>query len=107
MASAGAEPAMSANDDFFKGKRPWSTIKDDVLRLYMPRYLAKVNTLGKRIKLIDGYAGMGVYDDGSEGSPLIMCRQAERCARGSYDAIFVNKDRRGLFSPRQDRAAGQ
>lgn len=70
----------------------WSVIKDTVLRNYMRPYLAKVNRLGRPILLVDCYAGPGMFDDGSVGSPLIMCEEAERQARGNYSAIFVNKD---------------
>ncbi len=78
-------------DDFFEGKRPWSIIKDEVLSSYMPPYIAKVNRLGRQILLIDGFAGPGIFDDGSFGSPLIMCKAAEKYAPGNYRAIFINK----------------
>jgi len=56
----------------------------------MPAYLAKVATLDRPILLVDGYAGPGIYDDHSPGSPLIMCAAAERVVRGKYIALFVN-----------------
>ena len=79
--------------EFFRGKRPWSKIKDKVIGGYMPAYLRKVAKLGKSILLIDGYAGPGVFDDGSPGSPLIMCSAAEEHVKGQYSAIFVNYNR--------------
>ncbi len=82
------------NDDFFEGKRPWSIIKDEVLSSYMPPYLAKVNRLGRPIILVDGFAGPGIFDDGSEGSPLIICKAAQERAAGNYQAFFINKDRK-------------
>lgn len=78
-------------DDFFEGKRPWSVIKDQVLQDYMSPYLAKVKTLGKRILLVDGFAGPGVFDDGKLGSPLVMCQAAEKYAPGNYKTFFINK----------------
>lgn len=83
---------MSKTDDFFQGKRTWSLIKDSVLRDYMRPYLAKVNRRRQPILLVDCYAGPGIFDDGTEGSPLIMCQEADRIVGGSYSAIFVNKD---------------
>lgn len=77
-------------DDFFAGKRPWSVIKDQVLRSYMPPYLNKVKSLQKPILLIDGFAGPGVFDDHSPGSPLVMCQAAEKHAKGNYRAFFFN-----------------
>lgn len=85
---------LSTEDAFFAGKRPWSRIKDSILGSYMPAYLRKVARLGKRIVLIDCFAGPGTFQDGTKGSPLIMCEVAEKHARGAYVAIFVNKERR-------------
>src|SRR5436305_12171705 len=82
------------SDDFFEGKRPWSKIKDGVLGKYMEPYLAKVNTRGQPILLIDGYAGPGVFEDNTLGSPLIMCEKAEERAKGNYHAIFINNKRK-------------
>lgn len=76
--------------DFFRSKRSWSKIKDKVLSEYMPAYLGKVARLGREILLVDGRAGPGVFDDGSYGSPIIMCEAAERYARDKYVALFVN-----------------
>ncbi len=78
-------------DDFFEGKRPWSVIKDQVLKQYMSPYLAKVKQLKKPILLVDGYAGPGVFDDGEPGSPLIMCQAAEKFTPRGYRAFFINK----------------
>ncbi len=83
-----------SSDDFFEGKRLWSKIKDEVLGNYMSPYLAKVNKRGQPILLIDGYAGPGIFEDGTRGSPLIMCEKAEERARGNYHAIFINKERK-------------
>jgi three-Cys-motif partner protein len=89
------EAAMSeSSDDFFEGKRTWSKIKDEVLEKYMTPYLAKVKTRGQRILLIDGFAGPGVFEDGTHGSPLIMCEKAEERAKGNYHAIFINNKRK-------------
>src|SRR5436305_14071547 len=60
----------------------------------MKPYLAKVNKRGQSILLIDGYAGPGVFEDGSHGSPLIMCEKAEEWAKGNYHAIFINNERK-------------
>ena len=42
---------------FFKGKQPWSKIKDAVLKSYLPPYLKKIATLDRQIILIDAFAG--------------------------------------------------
>ncbi len=78
------------DDNFFVGKRPWSLIKDQILRDYMPAYLNKVKKLRRPIVLIDGYAGPGKFEDGEPGSPLIICSNAEKHAKGLYSAHFFN-----------------
>src|SRR5437016_1890891 len=78
-----------SSDDLFEGKRPWSKIKDTVLADYMVPYLAKVNKLSRPILLIDGYAGPGIFEDGTRGSPIIMCEKAEDRVKGNYHAIFI------------------
>lgn len=80
-------------DDFFEGKRPWSRIKDRILGSYIRPYLAKVRGLGRPILLIDGYAGPGVFDDGTSGSPMILCSAANELVPGRYKAIFINKEK--------------
>jgi three-Cys-motif partner protein len=84
---------LASTSNFFEGKREWSKIKDQVLSKYMPAYLGKVNTLlpPRPILLIDGYAGPGIFDDGSKGSPYIICSVAEKQVKGNYQAIFINK----------------
>src|SRR5260370_29599182 len=89
------EAAMGeSSDDFFEGKRLWSKIKDEVLEKYIAPYLAKVNTRGQPILLIDGYAGPGVFEDGSHGSPIILCEKAEKLAKDNYHAILINKKKK-------------
>jgi three-Cys-motif partner protein len=77
---------------FFKGKRPWSKIKDRVLQNYLPPYLSKVSKLGRRIILIDAFAGPGKFEDGQPGSPLIISQMAEKYVAGQYLVFFVNHE---------------
>ncbi len=89
----GSDDPESMEGGFFKGKRPWSKIKDRILGQYMPPYLAKVATIEKPIILIDAFAGPGKFEDGSSGSPLIICQAAEQRVQDSYRAIFVNSEK--------------
>jgi len=84
----------STEGSFFKGKRPWSRIKDQILGQYMRPYLSKVSKLGKPIILIDAFAGPGKFKDGAAGSPLIICQAADQRVRDSYLAIFVNREKK-------------
>lgn len=85
---------MTTESEFFKEKRPWSRIKDEVLENYLAPYLKKVARLEQKIILVDAFAGQGVFDDESKGSPLILCENAERLVPDQYIAIFVNSDQR-------------
>jgi len=82
-----------STDDFFSAKRPWSRIKDAILGSYMSPYFAKLSkNPHHNFLIIDAFAGPGSFDDGSPGSPLIICEAAEKYAYGRYEAVFVNLD---------------
>ncbi len=84
----------STESNFFKGKREWSKLKDQVLQNYLPPYLAKVNKLKKRIILVDSFAGPGFFEEtGEEGSPVTFCRIAEQIVPNNYSAILVNRSK--------------
>lgn len=61
-------------DEFFREKRPWSTIKDSILAKYIACYLKTVQSRGRPIMIVDGFSGPGKFGDGSDGSPLIALR---------------------------------
>jgi len=88
---------MKTEDEFFRGKRPWSKIKDAVLRDYLPPYLGKVAKLGQQIILIDAFAGPGIFEkekgENRLGSPLIVFQTVEKYVRGKYLAIFMNSNK--------------
>lgn len=79
--------------EFFRAKRTWSKVKDEVLANYLSPYLAKVARLGKKIVFVDAFAGRGIFKDGSRGSPLIICEQAEKSVPNKYFAVFVNGEK--------------
>ena len=60
-----------ADDSFFDEKRSWSKRKDEIC--YLTAYLPKIMTVGKPVLIVDGFAGPGKFQDGSDGSPLIIC----------------------------------
>ncbi|MBP1565283.1 MAG: three-Cys-motif partner protein TcmP [Oscillospiraceae bacterium] len=59
------------NDDFFKEKKIWSTVKDNLLGCYLQPYFSKILLTGKPIIYIDCFAGKGKFEDGNPGSPII------------------------------------
>lgn len=84
---------MSKESEFFKGKRPWSKIKDQIISEYLIPYLSKVSKLNKKIVIVDAFAGPGRFEAGAKGSPLIICETAEKIVPDDCLAIFVNKDK--------------
>jgi len=58
------------NDDFFKEKKIWSEVKDELLGCYLLPYFNKILHTRKPILYIDGFAGKGKFEDGKSGSPL-------------------------------------
>lgn len=62
-----------ADLSFFEEKKFWSERKDEILRCYLPPYLAKIATQNSPILIVDAFAGPGLFEDGKDGSPLIIC----------------------------------
>lgn len=67
------------NDDFFKIKKEWSKVKDDILACYFKPYVSKILHTYKPLVYVDCFAGKGRFDDGSLGSPLIALKIIEEC----------------------------
>lgn len=59
------------NEDFFKEQKPWSKTKNDLLINYLKPYFSKILHTKKKICYIDCFAGKGVFEDGSYGSPIL------------------------------------
>src|SRR5262249_44545292 len=47
---------------------------------YLVPFSSKVGSVSHEIYCVDGFAGKGRYEDGHEGSPLLMARIADDCA---------------------------
>lgn len=72
---------MANNKGFFKTKRQWSLVKDELLRCYLSPYLNKIINTRKPTLYVDCFAGKGKFDDGQDGSPLT----AINCVKDSLD----------------------
>ena len=66
---------MGTTDSFFEKKHEWSMLKDQILDYYLTPYLGKILSTGRPTRIADCFAGKGRFDDGSDGSPLIIARQ--------------------------------
>jgi three-Cys-motif partner protein len=82
----------STEDAFFEGKRPWSVVKDQVIGCYVRPFTRKVAQFNRPILIIDAFAGPGVFEDGSAGSPLIICNSASG-VNAPWQAIFINRSK--------------
>ncbi len=66
------------NRNFFKQKKIWSEVKDELLGCYMVPYFNKILSMGNPILYVDCFAGKGKFDDGKKGSPLTALESLER-----------------------------
>lgn len=71
---------MSASKEFFRERRAQAVLKHGILQRYPTIFASKTGARGRRVVLLDGYAGRGQYEDGSPGSPLLLARTAQRLA---------------------------
>lgn len=84
------------NNDFFKAKKEWSEVKDNILACYFKPYVSKILHTYKPLTYVDCFAGKGKFDDGKPGSPLIAlgiideCLQATTIRTPNIEAIFID-----------------
>ena len=75
-----------ADASFFNQKKLWSERKDEILRCYLPPYLAKITKLKAPVLIVDAFAGPGRFDDGKDGSPLIICQAVKEALSNNPSA---------------------
>src|SRR6476469_68613 len=89
------------DSDFFERLKPWSRRKHRLLGKYLPPFSAKVAkaTTNREIYCVDGFAGAARYEDGSDGSPLLIAKTSDQCATWSNPVhlklINVEPDAKG------------
>ena len=62
-------------DDFHVIAKPWAVIKHGLLQ-YVDLFVGKLGGFGKPVHFVDGFAGSGRLEDGTEGSPLRVAAMA-------------------------------
>ena len=67
------------NNDFFKVKKAWSEVKDELLGCYFKPYVQKILHTYKPLIYVDCFAGKGKFEDGRPGSPLIALDIIRSC----------------------------
>lgn len=66
------------NRNFFKQKKIWSEVKDELLGCYLVPYFNKMMSMTNPILYVDCFAGKGKFDDGKNGSPLTALDSLDR-----------------------------
>ncbi len=66
------------NRDFFKKKKIWSEVKDELLGCYLVPYFNKILSMRTPILYVDCFAGKGKFADGKNGSPLTALESLEK-----------------------------
>ena len=84
------------SSDFFQSKKPWSPYKDMILAYYLTPYLPKVCSLGKPVVVVDCFAGPGRFEDGSDGSQLIIAKAVRQIAEKgkAVSALFIEEKKK-------------
>ena len=85
------------NESFFDAKKEWSKTKDKLLHDYLAPYVQKILRTEYPLLYIDCFAGRGVFEDGSLGSPMIaldvikdsICQTKARNIK--VNCVFIEK----------------
>lgn len=93
-------------DQFFGSISDQSRTKHRIYQAYLVPWSQKLGSQHRRIWVVDGFAGPGVYVDGSPGSPLLaMQRSAEVAASGRFSLQCLFADRNAERRARLRRLA--
>lgn len=88
---------MGQTKDFFKEKKAWSVFKDGILDYYLSPYLAKILKTGNPLLIFDCFAGKGKFDDGENGSPVIIAEhiksiiQKDTLLKEKIKGVFIER----------------
>jgi three-Cys-motif partner protein len=80
--------------------QPHTAAKHTILRKYLGAWLPIIVSTEKRILIVDGFAGPGVYENGEEGSPIIILKEVLAHPRFRDDVsvevncLFIELDQR-------------
>ena len=92
-------------DCFFDELHEHSLAKLNLLKNYAVKWMRKVTlgTMQKKCAIIDTFAGTGYYEDGSEGSPIIILREAIDYAKQAQEKQNINFDKIILIFIEKDK----
>lgn len=82
------------SDNFFQEQKNWSKRKLSIIQLYLAGFtkILGSSTTQSCVYYVDGFAGKGVYDDGSKGSPVLAAEmsQSYRNQQKKYQLNCIN-----------------
>ncbi len=85
---------------FFAAPQAAAVLKHGILRRYLPVFATKTGSRAGEVIYLDGYAGPGLYDDGTEGSPALALQTAVAVAdfrgRGQLHGHLIEQDRESV-----------
>ena len=73
---------------FFKAPQAAAVLKHGILRRYLPVFVTKTGSNASEVVYLDAYAGPGLYDDGTPGSPALAVQTA-RAVAGSRSSTSL------------------
>ena len=73
-----------STEKFFKKRTDWARRKHLILTYYLDPAIKKLRYASpdRRVFILDGFAGRGRYEEGSQGSPIYTGELAEKCREG-------------------------
>lgn len=84
-----------STDNFFKKKQPWSEVKDKIVSGYLTPYCAKLLATQQPLKVVDCFAGKGKFDDGLDGSPIMIAKVIKEILKS--ENAYTNKNIEACF----------
>lgn len=81
------------------GGHAQSVFKHEILRQYMPPFISMLGSVstGKRVVVLDGYAGRGRYDDGTPASAELILQAIDNLSGTRRPAAFFAEKDRGDY----------
>ena len=82
-------------EEFFEDKQGPAVLKHAILKRYLTVFASKTGSTSKdrRVGYLDGYAGPGMYTDGSPGSPVLALTTAQNLASiRTLEGVYIEQD---------------
>lgn len=81
------------HERFFESRQGAALVKHSVLDPYIRLFVNKLGSRYETVQYLDGYAGPGVYNDGTPGSPLLAVEVRDLVDQiRDLKATFVERD---------------